>query len=795
MTAANVLIQAPSTREPGQHVLSEPHLRMLREGSAISDEVITARGYRTVTDAKELRDLGFDPKQCHAPALVLPVHGTDGSNSLYVIRPDVPRSFDEKSKGRLPDGTYPQKVLKYEQPKGASMRLDCPPPCRPLLGDPSTPLWITEGQKKADSLASQGLCAIDVLGVWNWRGTNALGGLTALADWEEVALKERDIRIVFDSDVMRKAEVQHALKRLTVFLQHRGARVATVYLPHGDGGCKQGVDDFLAAGRTREDLDALVEAPRPLPTPSPLRVELLDAAPRNMSRPLALIDGRGYAATWLYAKVTQSESVSKSGELVRHDPPIVTTERRLFIVRDDGRIYGDGGDASLEELALEVHLPEVPPVDKLWSARGVKLYRANQRPDPRNVFARVTDTVDRFIDFNKSLADQRTMAEMVGCYILASYYLDAFNVIGFLWPNGDRGSGKTQLLTVACELGYLGQVILAGGSFASLRDLADYGAMLAFDDAENMSDPKSSDPDKRALLLAGNRRGNTVPVKESAGERQWRTRYVNTFCPRLFSATKLPDAILASRTIVVPLIRTPDRYRANADPLDYALWPHDRRQLLDDLWALGLSLLVELSGYEARVNKRARLAGRNLEPWRAILAVAMWLSDKGVAGLWDRIEALSVAYQEERVDLEIGDLTAVVIRALCRYADKADCAVNAETSERSFSFKTATITKEAKEVVDEIEADMDPDAVTSRRVGRVLGKMRLKPDRTSKAKGWRMSEGDLLGWLVAYGLPIPEALQQREPDTLNVNGTDGMAGITASPAELATEPSREVFEL
>jgi hypothetical protein len=178
---------------------------------------------------------------------------------------------------------------------------------------------------------------------------------------------------------------------------------------------------------------------------------------------------------------------------------------------------------------------------------------------------------------------------------------------------------------VVAELAYLGQVILAGGTFASLRDLADYGACLAFDDAENLSDPKRTDPDKRALLLAGNRRGNTVPLKEPGPDRTWRTRHVNTFCPRLFSAIRLPDGVLASRTIVTPLIRTIDRHRANADPLDYKLWPHDRRRLIDDLWALALAHLSTQPRYGSLVNDNAALSGRNLEPWRAILAVAKWL--------------------------------------------------------------------------------------------------------------------------------------------------------------------------
>jgi hypothetical protein len=189
-------------------------------------------------------------------------------------------------------------------------------------------------------------------------------------------------------------------------------------------------------------------------------------------------------------------------------------------------------------------------------------------------------------------------------------FLDAFTVIGFLWPNGDRGSGKTQLLNIVTELAYLGETILAGGSYACLRDLADYGATLAFDDAENLSDPKRTDPDKRALLLAGNRKGNTVPVKEPGPNGTWHTRHVNTFCARLFSAIRLPDTVLASRAIVVPLIRPPDPYRANADPLDYAAWPEDRDKLKDDLWALALANLPEMPAYVSQVNNVSQGSGR-----------------------------------------------------------------------------------------------------------------------------------------------------------------------------------------
>ena len=58
---------------------------------------------------------------------------------------------------------------------------------------------------------------------------------------------------------------------------------------------------------------------------------------------------------------------------------------------------------------------------------------------------------------------------------------------------------------------------------------------------------------------------------------------------------------------------------------------------------------------------------RNLEPWRAILAVAQWLTDCGVTDLYSRMEALSQAYQKERPDLEGADLMPLVIQGLCQY--------------------------------------------------------------------------------------------------------------------------------
>ena len=448
---------SPDTLAP--MVLASIHHAMLTAGSAITEAVISERGYRSIAGAEgmaELKRLGFPAAHARlSPGLLLPLHTTDGQQPFSIFRPDTP-DLDANNRPR-----------KYLFPRGQPMRLDCPPRCRDQLGDPETPLWITEGQKKADALASAGATALALLGVWNLKGKNAFGGVTVLADFDAVAWKDatgrgRDVLVVYDADLHTKPQARQALARLTEHLQRRGATVRHVYLP-AEPGQKVGVDDYLAAGHTLQDLASLIQVPRPYPHPAPAAVELLECAPARMRRPLALIQGRMYAAIWAYVRVTITETLDKHGEVRRFAQPEVTTEQRLLVLRDDGLLFGEGGARPLSELGIEVHLPETPGPDKLWAIPGVKAYIAGERPDPVMLFGQLVLVVDTFMDFDRSLAPQQTMCELVACYILVTWFLEAMTVIGYLWPNGEKGSGKTQLLTLIAELAYLGQVMLAGG--------------------------------------------------------------------------------------------------------------------------------------------------------------------------------------------------------------------------------------------------------------------------------------------------------------------------------------------
>ena len=778
--------------------LSPEHYAMLHDGSGISDEVIELRPYKTVTEPKELQALGFSREQSrNVPGLLLPVNCTDGTNGLSVYRPDIPRVIKDPHRRRNAAGEIKEHVIKYEMPRGVGVRIDCPRICRNDGGlvDPDRPLWITEGQKKADALASRGLIALALLGVWNFKGRNSFGGISLLADFDYVTWKNRDVRIVFDSDVMNKLSVRKALERLTEHLQRKGAHIAAVYLPSADGE-KVGVDDYLLT-HTVDELEGLIDGPRPAPKIAPPVIELIEDEPLTMSRPLMLLNGRAYAGIWPFVKVTTTEREGAGGEIMKLATPEVIQERWPLVIRDDGHIFSTDEDEAaqtnfptLPDLVFK--LDTIPETKHLWSTAAIKAYREGKRPEPAEVFKRIREIVDYYIDFDRSLADQQLMSEMIACYIMATWFLDAFQVIGYLWPNGEFGSGKSELLNAVTQIAFMGEMVMAQSTIATIRDAADYGGTLAFDEVERLQQDKTK-ADLVAILLAGNRKGATLAAKEpSTKEGKWVTRRFNCFCARLFAATRLPDGALATRSIIVPLIRSVDPKKANRVVTAVESWPHDRRALIDDLWALTLVHLSKIKNYDDSIATRARLKGRQLEPWRAILAIAAWLDDFGTESLYERMHALALAYQKESSELDSTSLTKLVIRALdallsdeeenTLFRAAAEVGVSSEVGVSppvSAVVKTSQVANKCKDIAQDEEIPIKEESLNARSIGWILKRLRFRKGDVGhgKVRGWVVSRAEISRYKQAFGVSSGENSEKNADIGQETSATDDTVGV------------------
>ncbi len=247
---------------------------MLEVESGISPNMIVDRRWRSVDSPAELREIGFADYQCR-PGLLIPEWTTSGVQRGYKLRPDNPRIGKNG------------KPIKYESPAGSRLQLDCPPSMTHALRDPTIPLYVTEGSKKADAAASHGLACVSISGVYGFMRRKLV-----LDDLDDIDLEDRAVRVAFDSDVTTNPKVADALHRLCAALSRRGANVEVTTFTDADG-VKVGFDDYFANGGTVDGLDALTrpwDGRAPLEGPEPtgdLEAEVVHL--RKVNRALVLL--------------------------------------------------------------------------------------------------------------------------------------------------------------------------------------------------------------------------------------------------------------------------------------------------------------------------------------------------------------------------------------------------------------------------------------------------------------------------------------------------------------------------
>jgi Domain of unknown function (DUF3854) len=266
-----------STRQ--RHLLAH-HLEDLRR-SGLSEDSIHAGGFFSMTKSEDVRralNWGHSYRGELGPCLAIPFfdangrpmrqakhfHAVSGDYADYVrLKPDSPGLNDE--------GT----PRKYESPCGEPNHAYFPTWTRSVLQDPSIPLLITEGEKKAAKADQEKLPCIGLVGVWGWqqkrpRGADGKprGPRILLSELADIAWQGRIVYIVFDSDAATKKEIQQAQNQLKACLAPYGADVRIIALPSAtDGNAgKTGLDDFLVHNG-RDGFAKLLSAPT-APTPT-----------------------------------------------------------------------------------------------------------------------------------------------------------------------------------------------------------------------------------------------------------------------------------------------------------------------------------------------------------------------------------------------------------------------------------------------------------------------------------------------------------------------------------------------
>jgi hypothetical protein len=220
------------------------------------------------------------------------------------------------------------------------------------------------------------------------------------------------------------------------------------------------------------------------------------------------------------------------------------------------------------------------------------------------------------------------------------------------------------------------------------------------------------------------------------------------FCPRIFAAISRPSGPMASRSIIIPLVRSVRQLSVRAT--EYNKWPTPPDTLTDSLWALGLANLAAMRKYDQLVGERAEhagLANRPLDSWRAILAVALWLQEAHQCdGVFDRLLQLAVAYQSELPNLEVNHELRLLVTGLRDLHDSR----NRPNVLRFFTEDLADfVNRQAK--VDELCSE-STEYMSVRSVGRYLNSLRVDKADSRTQRGWRITGERLLEILPVYGV-------------------------------------------
>jgi putative DNA primase/helicase len=270
----------------GNGRLLPQHLADLRH-SGLSDATITACGFRSLEAPASVQDV-LRWKRYRGelgPCLCIPFADAEGKPTGYSrLKPDRPRKSKE-------DG----KPVKYESPKGSTNRAYFPPGTLPALKDPSAPLLITEGEKKAAKADQEGFPCIGLAGVYAWqrkrlrdKDGKATGERQLIDSLASLSWQGRPAFLCFDSDAATNSNVRMAEWHFAEALARQGATVKIVRLPASESApdgtpAKVGLDDYLVAhgpGPFRELLTAAVN-----PTP-PVAVAPIEGAddPHRLAR-------------------------------------------------------------------------------------------------------------------------------------------------------------------------------------------------------------------------------------------------------------------------------------------------------------------------------------------------------------------------------------------------------------------------------------------------------------------------------------------------------------------------------
>ena len=567
--------------------------------SGLSDETIVAAGLYTPAPGDLPRFLGTRLVAQVQHIMVFPYDGAS-HDGLWRHNDEFVRCklFPSVSDGQ-------GHTIRYYQRGGTPPRLYIPARARASLTDPTAPLFITEGEKKALKAGQEGLACVAVGGLWNWQ----TGG-RPIADLDRIDWYEREAVIVPDSDVWTRPDLLQPAFALGKELEGRGAKVSVLKLPSRSDGAKAGLDDYLCASS----------------------LEAFNALPRLALKHAAFSRTATWWRGWVKRKEEADDTRSEASALdlleraesvrVLHPAQDVLDSVLWYGLPVDGALVAITsarqayrGDTLPEGIALRHTEPGPSTVSRELAVRWLTTGESGSMAKTLNAIA---DFFTRYV----VLRDRRT-ALWIAAWTLATWCYRAFRVFPYLSiRSAEKRCGKSRLLGLLQRVCFNASPVTAHPTEAQLyRSAARTGGVQLFDEVETLRGDKDRFDALITVLNVGFERGGVVTRLEKRGERFVEEPY-EVYAPRVLAGIAGLKDTLEDRALTLVMLR-----RRRGENVARIGRPTDgEAQALRDRCALAcLSRIADIvSAYDLApaALEREGIDDRAVDLWSPLLAVA-----------------------------------------------------------------------------------------------------------------------------------------------------------------------------
>lgn len=333
---------------------------------------------------------------------------------------------------------------------------------------------------------------------------------------------------------------------------------------------------------------------------------------------------------------------------------------------------------------LWVHpLPGDPPAEMPsgWSrAARQRWLDGEPAPSPLEVFEAVGWFVANYLDFRREEAPAHTA--VLAAFVILSYCSPVFPAVPYLFFVGTAGSGKSRALEVLQELVFRPFYSADASPALIYRTLHSVGGTLLLDEAERLKNA-GRDPGVQellSLLQAGYRRGGSASRLEPIGD-QFRPVSFQVFGPKALASITGPPPVLASRCIVIPMIRT----GADSPKPKRRILPDQAQPIRDMLHSLALEYGEIFLELPSRDVCPPEIFGRNWEIWQPILAIGSWLEEHGAEGLLDLLKEHAVRSVEQSRDETTPPHDEILLQVLTERLLQGACPTPGEVLEAAIA--------------------------------------------------------------------------------------------------------------